>query len=106
MKDKNMSTKTEVAVKTRLDLKEPPMFKVVYVNDNKTSMQFVIDSLVEHFSFAADTAERIANTVHTEGAAVAAILPFEVAEQKGIEVTVDARKQGFPLQIRIEKEKD
>lgn len=106
MKDKNMSIKTDVAVKPKLDLKEPPMFKVVYVNDNKTSMQFVIESLVEHFSYVTDTAERIANIVHTEGAAVAAVLPFEVAEQKGIEVTVEARKQGFPLQIKIEKEAD
>jgi len=105
MKDNKM-TNTQVAIKTNLDLKEPPMFKVIYVNDNKTSMKFVIDSLVEHFSYVEDTAERIANTIHTDGAAVAAVLPFEVAEQKGIEVTVDARKQGYPLQIRIEKEKD
>jgi len=104
MKDNKMST--EVAIKTRLDLKEPPMFKVVYVNDNKTSMQFVIESLVEHFSYVNNTAERIANDVHTAGSAVAAVLPFEVAEQKGIEVTVDARKQGYPLQIRIEQETD
>lgn len=105
MKDNNMTTSTEVAIKPRLDLAEPPMFKVVYVNDNKTSMQFVIESLVDHFSYVADTAERIANVIHTDGAAVAAVLPFEVAEQKGIEVTLDARKQGYPLQIRIEQEK-
>lgn len=99
-----MSTSTEVAIKPKLDLAEPPMFKVVYVNDNKTSMQFVIESLVDHFAYVPDTAERIAGIVHTDGAAVAAVLPYEVAEQKGIDVTLDARKQGFPLQIRIERE--
>ena len=104
MKDNNMSVSTEVAIKPKLDLAEPPMFKVVYVNDNKTSVQFVVDSLVDHFSYVADTAERIAQVIHTEGVAVAAVLPFEIAEQKGMEVTVEARKQGFPLQIRIEKE--
>ena len=104
MKDNKMSEDTKVAIKPQIDLAEPPMFKVVYVNDNKTSVQFVIESLVDHFSYVADTAERIADIIHTEGAAVAAVLPYEVAEQKGIEVTLDARKAGFPLQIRIERE--
>ena len=104
MKDTKMSVSTKVEIKQQLDLKEPPMFKVVYINDNKTSVQFVIESLVDHFSYVSDTAERIAEIIHTEGAAVAAVLPFEVAEQKGIEVTIEARKQGYPLQIRIEKE--
>jgi len=99
-----MSEDTKIAIKPQIDLAEPPMFKVVYVNDNKTSVQFVVESLVDHFSYVSDTAERIAEIIHTEGAAVAAVLPYEVAEQKGIEVTLDARKQGFPLQIRIERE--
>jgi len=99
-----MSVDTKVAIKPQIDLAEPPMFKVVYVNDNKTSMQFVIESLVDHFAYVAGTAERIAGIIHEEGAAVAAVLPYEVAEQKGIDVTLDARKNGFPLQIRIEKE--
>lgn len=96
---------TEVAVQTKTALKEPPMFKVVYMNDNKTSMQFVIESLMQYFGYAEETAERIMTTIHTEGSAVAAVLPFEIAEQKGIEVTVAARSQGFPLQIRIEANK-
>ena len=106
MKDNKMSeaVSTKVAIKPQLDLEEPAMFKVVYINDNKTSMQFVIESLVDHFNYVEDTAERIANIVHNDGAAIAAVLPFEVAEQKGIEVTIDARKQGYPLQIKIERE--
>jgi len=96
--------KTEIAVKTNTQLKEPPMFKVIYVNDSKTSMQFVIDSLMDHFAYGDETAEKIAKNIHAEGSAIAAILPFEIAEQKGIEVTVDARKNGYPLQIKIEQE--
>jgi ATP-dependent Clp protease adaptor protein ClpS len=103
MKDKNMPA-VATAIKPNLGLKEPSMFKVVYVNDNKTSMQFVIDSVVDHFSYAAISAEKFASKVHTEGHAIAAVLPFEIAEQKGIEVTVDARKAGYPLQIKIERE--
>jgi ATP-dependent Clp protease adapter protein ClpS len=36
------------------------------------------------------------------GSAVVAVLPYEIAEQKGIEITVDARNEGFPLQIKLE----
>jgi len=96
---------SEMAIQPKLNLIEPPLFKVIYVNDNQTSMQFVIDSLIEHFHYTNITAERIANTIHSEGAAVAAILPFEIAEQKGIEVTANARKNGYPLQVRLEQEK-
>lgn len=95
---------TETLIKPKLDLKAPSMYKVIYINDNKTSMQFVIDSLEEHFAYATSTAEKIANTVHNEGAAVVAVLPYEIAEQKGIEVTVEARANGYPLQVKIEKE--
>lgn len=104
MKDKKMSTSTATSVKTDTTLKAPPMFKVIYVNDNATSVSFVIASLVNHFSYGAETAEEIASKIHTQGSAIAAVLPFELAEQKGIEVTVDARKAGFPLQIKIEKD--
>jgi ATP-dependent Clp protease adapter protein ClpS len=42
--------------------------------------------------------------VHTEGSAVVAVLPFEIAEHKGIETTVSARKHGYPFQLKIEPE--
>jgi ATP-dependent Clp protease adapter protein ClpS len=42
--------------------------------------------------------------IHQDGSAVVAVLPYEIAEQKGIEVTVEARTQGFPLQVKIEQE--
>lgn len=95
---------TDTMIKPKLDLAAPSMYKVIYVNDNKTSMQFVIDSLEDHFAYATSTAEKLANQVHTEGSAVVAVLPFEIAEQKGIEVTVEARQNGYPLQIKIERD--
>ena len=85
-------------------VKEPPMFRVIYVNDNTTSMEFVIDSLIEFFDYNVDTAERITIDIHEEGSAIVAVLPFEVAEQKGIEVTVSARTQNYPLQVKLEPE--
>jgi ATP-dependent Clp protease adaptor protein ClpS len=64
----------------------------------------VISSLIEHFHYNADTAVNITHNIHEEGSATVAVLPYEIAEQKGIEVTVEARSQGYPLQIKIEAE--
>lgn len=95
---------TSTVVKTDHSLHEPPMFKLIYLNDNKTSMDFVIDSLVDIFDYNLNTAEKITLDIHEEGSAVVAVLPFELAEQKGIEVTVHARSNGFPLQVKLEPE--
>lgn len=95
---------TETVVKPKLNLREPSLYKVIYVNDDKTSMQFVIDSLEEHFYYGTSSAEQLASQVHTEGSAVVAVLPFEVAEQKGIEVTLEARANGYPLQVKLEED--
>ena len=89
-------------VKPDIDIKEPPMYKVIYVNDDQTSMEFVVESLIEHFNYTTQLAVEKTNQVHVEGASSVAILPYEIAEQKGIEVTLDARTAGYPLQIKIE----
>lgn len=96
------ATQTRTITKPREDLKEPPMFKVIYLNDNQTAMEFVVDSLVEHFDYSPATAERITMDIHEAGSAVVAVLPYEMAEQKGIEVTVTARSAGYPLQVKLE----
>src|SRR5210317_1762082 len=89
-------------VKPDITVKEPPMYKVIYVNDEQTTMEFVVESLVEHFFYTTQLAVEKTNQVHVEGAASVAVLPYEIAEQKGIEVTLDARTAGYPLQIKIE----
>ena len=80
------------------------MFKVIYLNDDQTTAEFVISSLIEHFEYTPDTAETITMDIHDSGSAIVAVMPYEVAEQKGIEVTVSARSEGYPLQIKLEPE--
>lgn len=92
-----------VKTQTKIEIKEPSMYNVIYINDSQTSMQFVVDSLIEYFGYGALSAENITEDIHTDGSAVVAALPYEIAEQKGIEVTVDARSQGYPLQIKLEE---
>ena len=93
-------TKTQVNV----GLTEPPMFKIIYLNDNSTPMEFVIETLIDSFNYNSETAEKITIDIHQEGSAVVAVLPYEIAEQKGIEVTVQARNNNYPLQIKLEPE--
>ena len=97
-------SKTDVKIKPNISLAEPPMFKVIYMNDDHTSMEFVVSSLIEYFEYTEDTATNITHNIHDQGSAVVAVLPYEIAEQKGIEVTVSARSQGFPLQVKVESE--
>jgi ATP-dependent Clp protease adaptor protein ClpS len=85
-----------------MGVKEPPMFKVLYLNDNVTTMEFVIESLMVVFNHSADTASEITKKIHDEGSAAVAVLPYEMAEQKGVEVTQLARTNGFPLVIKLE----
>jgi ATP-dependent Clp protease adaptor protein ClpS len=98
--------KTDVKVKIKPDLRlaEPRNYKVIYHNDDITTMEFVIGSLVVHFNHNAESALEITTRIHAEGSAVVAVLPHELAEQKGIEVRLDAHSRGFPLTVKIESE--
>ena len=99
-----MSTETKVTIKPNLKIRNPKMFKVIYLNDNVTTMDFVVDSLVGYFNHTESSAIGITQEIHVSGSAVVAVLPHELAEQKGIEVTLDAQNQGFPLKVKIESE--
>jgi ATP-dependent Clp protease adaptor protein ClpS len=97
-------TDTKIKIKPNLALQEPPLFKIIYFNDEVTSMEFVVGSLIDYFNYTENTAASLTQDIHNQGSAVVAILPYEIAEQKGIEVTLEARSQGYPLQVKIEAE--
>jgi len=95
---------TKIKIKPIINLAEPPLYKIIYINDDVTSMNFVVNSLIGYFNYTEDTATSLTHNIHNDGSAVVAVLPYEIAEQKGIEVTLDARSQGFPLQVKVEAE--
>ena len=97
-------TETKVTIKPNLSLAEPPMYRIIYINDDVTSMNFVVNSLISYFNYNEDTATSLTNNIHNDGSAVVAVLPYEIAEQRGIEVTLDARARGYPLQVKVEAE--
>lgn len=95
-------SKTKIAVNTTVT--PPKQYKVLYLNDDKTTVDFVVDSLVAVFDYTKEKGFETAMVIDQQGSAVVAVLPYEIAEQKGIEVTMLARNNGFPLQVRLEVE--
>ena len=95
---------TATKIKINESIKEPSMFKIIYLNDNQTTMEFVVESLIEFFDYTTETALKITEDIHNSGQATVAVLPFEIAEQKGQEVLHSARSQNYPLQIEIRPE--
>jgi ATP-dependent Clp protease adaptor protein ClpS len=103
LKDLGMS-QTDAVTEIKTTFREPPMFKIIYLNDNQTAMEFVIETLIDFFNYNTQTALKITEDIHAEGSAVVAVLPYEIAEQKGIEVTLCARSNNYPLQVKLEPE--
>lgn len=84
--------------------KEPSRYKVIFLNDDATPMEWVIEVLTSIFKHTQDSAEKITLTIHNEGSAIVGSYSHEIAEQKSIEATSASRNHGFPLQIRTEAE--
>lgn len=97
-------TTTKVKVKPRTDIAPPRQFKVIYLNDEITTMDFVVQTLMEIFDHDEESAMETTQKIHEEGSAVVGVYPFEIAEHKGVEVTVLARANQFPLQVKVEPE--
>lgn len=101
-----VDTQSDVMIdeKIKIEITEPKRYKVLFLNDDKTPMEFVIELLMTVFKHSQETAEQITLTVHNEGSGVAGIYTYEIAEQKGVESTHLARQAGFPLQIKVDAE--
>jgi len=92
------------AVKERVktEKKEPEQYKVILLNDDYTTMEFVVSVLESVFQKSPAEAYRVMMAVHTQGRGVAGIYPWEVAETKADAVTTLARDAGFPLKAVTE----
>jgi ATP-dependent Clp protease adaptor protein ClpS len=97
-------TGEEVLERTRQETRKPELFKVVLLNDDYTTMDFVVEILENVFNKAPAEAYRIMMAVHTQGHGLCGVYPFEVAETKVAAVVDLARAQGFPLRATMEAE--
>ena len=99
-------TDTQVKIKTSEEVlvKEPNLWKVILLNDETTTMEFVTMILTTYFGMTEEQATEMMIKIHEDGSAVVAVYPYELAEQKGVEVTLAARRDGYPLEVRIEED--
>lgn len=82
---------------------EPSLFKVILLNDDYSTMEFVIHVLEDVFQKSPAEAYRIMMQVHQQGSGVAGVYPWEVAETKVETVAGMARKAGYPLRAVTEE---
>jgi ATP-dependent Clp protease adaptor protein ClpS len=84
-------------------LKQPPMFKVMLLNDDYTPMEFVVVVLQKFFSMTRERATQVMLKVHREGIGVCGVYPRDVASTKVELVASYARKHQHPLQCVMEE---
>lgn len=89
--------------RTKPKTQRPPMFKVILLNDDYTTMEFVVHILQKFFQKAFDEATQIMLQVHLQGSGVCGLYPHEIAETKVAQVVSYARKNEYPLQCILEE---
>ncbi|MGH7272420.1 MAG: ATP-dependent Clp protease adaptor ClpS [Polyangiaceae bacterium] len=94
----------DVDLEERQKTATPKRFKVIFHNDDFTTMEYVIEVLRRHFHKSETEALHVMLTVHKKGRAVAGVYPRDVAETKVSEVMLDARDRGHPLLVTAEPE--
>lgn len=84
-------------------LKQPPLYRVVLINDDYTPMEFVVDVLQTVFGMERSQATRVMLEVHTKGKGICGVYSYEIAETKVAQVTNIAQQQQHPLLCTMEE---
>jgi len=93
-----------VDIRSDAEVVEPPLYRVLLLNDDYTTMEFVVEVLIYVFNKTGEEATHIMLNVHRNGVGVCGIYPYEVAETKIETVEALAREHGFPLKCTMERE--
>lgn len=93
---------TGVKERQRSDLKEPPLYNVIILNDDFTPQDFVVGLLEQVFRHPPARAKQIMLHVHNNGSGIAGKFTREVAETKAEISKGLAAKYGYPLQLTYE----
>lgn len=99
-----MATDIEHEIEEEIELKEPKKYKVLLLNDDYSTMEFVIEVLLRIFRKSDKEAGEIMLSVHENGKAVCGIYTYEIAATKVAQVKANARKAEFPLKAIMEEE--
>ncbi len=104
MADTERQTGGELLERTKRETKKPELYRVLLLNDDYTTMDFVVQILETVFNKAPAEAYRIMMAVHTQGKGLCGVYSHEVAETKVANVIDLARANGFPLLAAMEPE--
>ena len=104
MADEQRRTGSDVRERTKQELKEPALFKVILHNDHYTTMDFVVEVLESVFNKGPAEAFRIMMQVHIDGQGLCGLYPYDIAETKVSSVHDLAQQHGFPLRASMEEE--
>lgn len=88
--------------RVKVEKQEPTLYKVVLLNDDYTTMEFVVSVLETVFDKSPAEAFRVMMHVHQQGRGIAGVYPWDVAETKTETVTTLAREAGYPLRAVTE----
>ncbi|MBF7043204.1 ATP-dependent Clp protease adaptor ClpS [Campylobacter volucris] len=97
-----MSLKNKILEQQKLA--QPKLFKVLLLNDDITTMEFVVDVLINIFHHDFEKASAIMLEIHHQGSGVCGIYTEEIALSKKQQVDIAAKNNNFPLQTRIEEQ--
>lgn len=101
--DIQKGTQHNTATKPKPKVQRPSMYKVLLLNDDYTTMEFVVQVLEKFFSKSAEEATQIMLHVHYKGKGICGFYPHEIAETKVAQVVDYARKSEYPLQCTMEE---
>ncbi|MDX3960041.1 ATP-dependent Clp protease adaptor ClpS [Aliarcobacter skirrowii] len=99
-----MSNEIEIELNEDLEVEEPKKYNVFLLNDDYSTMDFVIDVLVKVFRKTNSEAETIMLNIHNNGKGLCGIYSFEIATTKVAQVKTMSREKGFPLKAVMEEE--
>ena len=94
----------QIATKTKTDLKKPKLYKVLLLNDDYTTMEFVVHILKLIFGKNEEEAMAIMLAIHHEGSGICGVYTHEIAETKVSKVRQISKEHQFPLRCEMEEE--
>ncbi|MEA1914475.1 MAG: ATP-dependent Clp protease adaptor ClpS [Campylobacterota bacterium] len=99
-----MSHDFEIEVDESIEVSEPKKYKVFLLNDDYSTMEFVIEILTKIFRKSMDESTSIMMNIHNNGKEVCGVYTYEIASTKVEQVKALARERGFPLKAMMEQE--
>jgi len=99
-----MSEKTLIKEHVHIKTRKPKLYKVIMHNDDYTTMEFVVEILINIFNKTASEATKVMLDVHKKGAGVAGIYPYDIAVTKVTQAHNEAKENEFPLKLSLKEE--